>query len=102
MMVTTWKPPGGWLEVREALTMGPTTQEDRITPHTRPPDHDVLAHHAFLKNEIPVAGVAIKPEPAASALTRGHPWSTSTAKPRSSTTSAWRTNATRPTLSSVS
>ena len=31
VLVTTWKTPGGWLEVVDALTMGPTTHEDRIT-----------------------------------------------------------------------
>jgi alpha,alpha-trehalase len=34
---TTWSTPSGWLMVRDALTMGPTRGEDRITPHTRPP-----------------------------------------------------------------
>ena len=34
---TTWSAPTGWLMVRDALTMGPTKGEDRITPHTRPP-----------------------------------------------------------------
>src|SRR6201994_4964371 len=33
VLMTTWKSPGGWVEVRDALTMGPTTREDRITPH---------------------------------------------------------------------
>ena len=44
VMVTTWKTPGGWLEVREALTMGPTTHEDLITPHTRPPTDEDADH----------------------------------------------------------
>ncbi len=34
---TTWHTPTGWAIVREALTMGPTRQEDEVTPHTRPP-----------------------------------------------------------------
>src|SRR5262245_51654650 len=34
---TTWNTPNGWLLVRDALTMGPTTGEDSVTPHTRPP-----------------------------------------------------------------
>ena len=38
---TTWSTPTGWLMVRDALTMGPTREEDRVTPHTRPPaDND--------------------------------------------------------------
>jgi GH15 family glucan-1,4-alpha-glucosidase len=37
---TTWNTPGGWIVVRDALTMGPTEGEDEITPHTRPPADD--------------------------------------------------------------
>ena len=44
VMLTTWKTPGGWLEVRDALTMGPTTREDHITPHTRPPSDEDADH----------------------------------------------------------
>ena len=29
VLVTTWKTPGGWLVVRDALTMGPREREDR-------------------------------------------------------------------------
>ena len=36
-LATTWSTPTGWLMVRDALTMGPTREEDRVTPHTRPP-----------------------------------------------------------------
>jgi len=36
-LATTWNTPTGWLIVRDALTMGPTRTEDRVTPHTRPP-----------------------------------------------------------------
>ena len=39
-MVTTWHTPGGWVLVRDALTMGPRRCEDTITPHTRPPADD--------------------------------------------------------------
>jgi alpha,alpha-trehalase len=40
-LVTTWQAPGGWVEVRDALTIGPRTGEDSVTPHTRPPaDND--------------------------------------------------------------
>ena len=41
VLVTTWKVPTGWLEVRDALVMGPRRGEDTVTPHTRPPtDYD--------------------------------------------------------------
>jgi GH15 family glucan-1,4-alpha-glucosidase len=40
VLVTTWKTPSGWLEVRDALTMGPRRGEDTVTPHTRPPADD--------------------------------------------------------------
>jgi GH15 family glucan-1,4-alpha-glucosidase len=36
-LVTTWHVAGGWVEVRDALTMGPRRGEDTVTPHTRPP-----------------------------------------------------------------
>ena len=38
--MTTWKTPSGWIVVRDALTMGPTTTRTTITPHTRPPADD--------------------------------------------------------------
>ena len=41
---TTWKTPSGWVEVRDALTMGPRESEDKITPHTRPPADDDADH----------------------------------------------------------
>ena len=40
VLVTTWKTPQGWIEVRDALTMGPYQGEDGVTPHTRPPSDD--------------------------------------------------------------
>src|SRR3954470_22291184 len=40
VLVTTWRTPSGWLEVRDALTMGPRTGDDTVTPHTRPPADD--------------------------------------------------------------
>ena len=43
-LVTTWKTPAGWVEVRDALTMGPRQGEDQITPHTRPPADDDADH----------------------------------------------------------
>jgi GH15 family glucan-1,4-alpha-glucosidase len=59
VLLTTWKTPGGWAEVREALTMGPTTREDHITPHTRPPadedaDHMLVRTMTCLDGEIEV------------------------------------------------
>src|SRR5689334_1806319 len=41
---TTWKTPSGWVVVRDALTMGPRTHDDEITPHTRPPADDDADH----------------------------------------------------------
>ena len=43
-LLTTWKTPGGWLVVRDSLTMGPREGEDSITPHTRPPADDDADH----------------------------------------------------------
>ena len=40
VLLTTWKTPQGWIEVRDALTMGPYAGDDAITPHTRPPADD--------------------------------------------------------------
>ena len=39
-LVTTWHAHGGWVVVRDALTMGPRRGEDTVTPHTRPPADD--------------------------------------------------------------
>ncbi len=39
-LMTTWHTPGGWVVVRDALTIGPRSGEDTITPHTRPPADD--------------------------------------------------------------
>jgi GH15 family glucan-1,4-alpha-glucosidase len=44
VLETAWKTPSGWIVVRDALTMGPTDHEDRITPHTRPPADDDADH----------------------------------------------------------
>ena len=43
-LVTSWKTPSGWAEVRDALTMGPRRGEDTITPHTRPPTDEDADH----------------------------------------------------------
>jgi alpha,alpha-trehalase len=44
VLVTTWQTPGGWVEVHDALTIGPRQGEDHITPHTRPPADDEADH----------------------------------------------------------
>jgi alpha,alpha-trehalase len=44
VLVTTWKTPSGWVVVRDALTMGPSEDEDGILPHTRPPADDDADH----------------------------------------------------------
>jgi len=44
ILVTTWKTPAGWVEVRDALTMGPSQGEDQVTPHTRPPADEDADH----------------------------------------------------------
>ncbi|MBA2953744.1 glycosyl hydrolase family 15 [Nocardioides sp. MAH-18] len=44
VLSTTWKTPSGWIQVRDALTMGPREFEDQVTPHTRPPADDDADH----------------------------------------------------------
>jgi len=44
VLVTTWKTTGGWVVVRDALTMGTRQGEDTVTPHTRPPADDDADH----------------------------------------------------------
>jgi alpha,alpha-trehalase len=44
ILLTTWNTPGGWVVVRDALTMGPRQGEDEVTPHTRPPADDDADH----------------------------------------------------------
>ncbi len=45
---TVWHTPTGWAWIRDALTMGPTKMEDKVTPHTRAPaDED--AHHLLVR-----------------------------------------------------
>jgi GH15 family glucan-1,4-alpha-glucosidase len=43
-IVTTWRNPGGWVEVRDALTLGSRTGDDVVTPHTRPPADEDTDH----------------------------------------------------------
>ena len=44
ILTTTWNAPGGWVVVRDALTMGTRRGEDLVTPHTRPPADDDADH----------------------------------------------------------
>lgn len=56
VLVTTWHTPGGWVEVREALTMAPRTGVlDETTPHTRPPADDD-AEHILVRTAVCLAG----------------------------------------------
>ncbi len=48
VLATTWKSPTGWILIRDALTIGPRDQEDKITPHARPPADDD-ADHLFVR-----------------------------------------------------
>src|SRR5215218_6300247 len=45
LLVTTWHAPGGWVETRDALTIGPRRGNDTVTPHTRPPADDDADHN---------------------------------------------------------
>ena len=56
VLVTTWKVPTGWLEVREALVMGPRRGEDTVTPHTRPPT-DFDGEHLLVRTARCLSGV---------------------------------------------
>src|SRR4029453_10875986 len=52
---TTWKTPTGWIVVRDALTGGPPSEEDTVTPHTRPPaDND--ADHMLVRSVVCLDG----------------------------------------------
>jgi GH15 family glucan-1,4-alpha-glucosidase len=55
VMVTTWHTPSGWLEVRDALVLGPSTGPDATTPHTRPPGDDD-AEHLLVRTARCIAG----------------------------------------------
>ena len=44
VLATTWSTPTGWLMVRDALTMGPTREEDQVTPHTAAGGHRRRPH----------------------------------------------------------
>jgi len=56
VLITTWHTPGGWVEVRDALTMAPRTGVlDETTPHTRPPADDD-AEHILVRTAVCLAG----------------------------------------------
>jgi GH15 family glucan-1,4-alpha-glucosidase len=55
VLVTTWHTPTGWIVVRDALTMGPRTHEDEVTPHTRPPA-DADGDHMLVRTVECIAG----------------------------------------------
>jgi GH15 family glucan-1,4-alpha-glucosidase len=44
VVATTWRTPTGWVVVRDALTIGPRTRCDVVTPHTRPPSDEDAEH----------------------------------------------------------
>ena len=44
VLVTTFKTPTGWIELTDALIMGPRRGVDTVTPHTRPPTDDDAEH----------------------------------------------------------
>ncbi len=60
VLVTTWKTPGGWIVVRDALTMGPRSHEDEVTPHTRPPADDDGDHMLVRTVECPEGSVELE------------------------------------------
>ena len=59
VLATTWKTPGGWIVVRDALTIGKRDHEDTVTPHTRPPadqdgDHMLVRTVECIDGEVEV------------------------------------------------
>jgi GH15 family glucan-1,4-alpha-glucosidase len=48
VLETTYRAPSGWIRVRDALTIGPRSPEDVVTPHRRPPT-DEDADHVLLR-----------------------------------------------------
>jgi GH15 family glucan-1,4-alpha-glucosidase len=54
-LLTTWRAPGGWVMVRDALTIGPRRGEDTVTPHTRPPT-DEDGDHVLVRTVLCLEG----------------------------------------------
>jgi GH15 family glucan-1,4-alpha-glucosidase len=54
-LLTTWRAAGGWIMVRDALTVGPRRGEDTVTQHTRPPTDDD-ADHVLVRTVICLEG----------------------------------------------
>ena len=72
-LVTTWNTPGGWVVVRDALTMGPRIGPDRVTPFTRPPADDGADHMLVRTVQCIEGQVAIELSTASlSSTTAGH------------------------------
>jgi alpha,alpha-trehalase len=44
VLETVYRAPSGWVLVRDALTIGPHTTDDCVTPHRRPPTDDDADH----------------------------------------------------------
>ncbi|HEY2791609.1 MAG TPA: glycoside hydrolase family 15 protein [Micromonosporaceae bacterium] len=55
VLETTWRSRTGWMVVRDALTMGTAHADDRVTPHTRPPN-DIDAEHMLVRTVECTAG----------------------------------------------
>ena len=55
VVLTTWRTPTGWIQVREALTIGPREHADTVTPHTRPPT-DEDADHMLVRTVVCIEG----------------------------------------------
>ncbi len=55
VLETTWRTRTGWIVVRDALTIGPSSSPDVVTPHTRPPAN-VDADHLFVRTAECIVG----------------------------------------------
>ncbi len=55
VLETTWRTRTGWIVVRDALTIGPSSDVDVVTPHTRPPA-DTDADHLLVRTVECISG----------------------------------------------
>ena len=55
VLITSWHTRTGWLDVRDALIMGPRRHEDTVTPHSRPPTDDD-AEHMLVRSVVCIDG----------------------------------------------